>query len=171
MVRPDIEKVPAFYKGYVELVQDMDLLDALRHAAKLVQQTVPYIAEDQGEYRYAEGKWSVKEVLNHIMDAERVFAYRALRFARKDETPLHPFEENDYAPEANAHARSIQQHAREMKRLRETTIDLYLSFSPEMLEREGTASGKKLSVKNLGYIIAGHEIHHLNILRERYLNP
>ncbi len=171
MVRPDIEKVPAFYKGYVELVQDMDLLDALRHAAKLVQQTVPYIAEDQGEYKYAEGKWSIKEVLNHMMDAERVFAYRALRFARKDETPLHPFEENDYAPEANAHARSIQQHAREMKRLRETTIDLYTSFSPEMLEREGTASGKKLSVKNLGYIIAGHDIHHLNILRERYLNP
>ncbi len=171
MVRPDIEKVPAFYKGYVELVQDMDLLDALRHAAKLVQQTVPYIAEDQGEHKYAEGKWSIKEVLNHMMDAERVFAYRALRFSRKDETPLHPFEENDYAPEANAHARSIQQHAREMKKLRETTIDLYASFSPEMLEREGTASGKKLSVKNLGYIIAGHDIHHLNILRERYLNP
>ena len=171
MLRPDIEKVPEFYKGYVELVSDMDLLDALRHAAKLVQQTVPYIAEDQGEYRYAEGKWSVKEVLNHMMDAERVFAYRALRFSRNDQTALHPFEENDYAPEANAHARSIQQLAREMKRLRETTVDLYTSLSPEMLEREGTASGKKLSVKNLGYIIAGHDIHHLNILRERYLNP
>jgi uncharacterized damage-inducible protein DinB len=171
MLRPDIEKVPEFYKGYVELVSDMDLLDALRHAAKLVQQTVPYIAEDQGEYRYAEGKWSVKEVLNHMMDAERVFAYRALRFSRNDQTALHPFEENDYAPEANAQGRSIQQLAREMKRLRETTVDLYASLSPEMLEREGTASGKRLSVKNLGYIIAGHDIHHLNILRERYLNP
>lgn len=170
MIRPDIEKVPAFYLTYVEYVQDLDLLDALRHAAKVTQQTVPYIAEERGEYRYAEGKWSVKEVLNHMMDAERVFAYRALRFARNDQTPLQPFDENSYAPEANAHARNIQQLNREMKRLRETTIDLFMSFSPEILEREGTASGKTLSVKNLGYIIAGHDLHHLKILRERYLN-
>jgi uncharacterized damage-inducible protein DinB len=146
-------------------------LDALRQAARMVQQTVPYIPEEKGEHRYAEGKWSVKEVLNHMMDAERVFAYRALRFARNDQTALHPFEENDYAPEANAHARSIQQFVREMKRLRESTIDLFASLSPEMLVREGTASGKRISVKNLGYIIAGHDIHHLNILRDRYLNP
>lgn len=171
MTRPDIENVPPFYKVYVEFVKDMGLLDALRHAAKLVQQTVPYVPEDRGEYRYAEGKWTIKEVLNHMMDAERVFAYRALRFARNDKTALHPFEENDYAPEANAHNRSVQQLAREMKRLRETTIDLYASFSAEMLERIGTASGKQISVKNLAYIIAGHDMHHLKILRERYLNP
>src|SRR5690606_28557765 len=146
MIRPDIDKVPEFYQGYVEYVRDMDLMDALRHASKAVQQTVPYIAEDLGQYRYAEGKWTIKEVLNHMMDAERVFAYRALRFARNDATPLHPFEENDYAPEANAHARDIQQLAREMKRLRESTLDLYASFTPEMLAREGTASGKILSV-------------------------
>lgn len=170
MIRPDIEKVPAFYLGYVEYVKDMDLLDALRHAAKVAQQTVPYIPEEKGEFRYAEGKWSVKEVLNHMMDAERVFAYRALRFSRNDRTPLQPFDENEYAPEANAHGRNIQQLNREMKRLRETTIDLFTSFSPEMIEREGTASGKTLSVKNLGYIIAGHDLHHLKILRERYLN-
>lgn len=170
MIRPDIEKVPAFYLTYVEYVKDMDILDALRHAAKLAQQTVPYIPEEKGEYRYAEGKWSIKEVLNHMMDAERVFAYRALRFARNDGTALQPFDENTYAPEANAHGRNIQQFSREMKRLRETTIDLYTSFSPEMIKREGTASGKVLSVKNLGYIIAGHDLHHLKILRERYLN-
>lgn len=170
MIRPDIERVPAFYQGYVEYVKDMDLLDALRHAAKVVQQTVPYIPEDKGAFRYAEEKWTIKEVLNHMMDAERVFAYRALRFSRNDQTPLHAFEEKDYAPEANAHSRNIQQFAREMKRLRETTIDLFLSFTPEMLEREGTASEKRLSVKNLGYIIAGHDIHHITILRERYLN-
>lgn len=170
MIRPDIESVPQFYRGYVDYVKDMDLLDALRHAAKLVQQMVPYIPEDKGQYRYGDDKWTVKEVLNHMMDAERVFAYRALRFARNDKTALHPFEENDYAPQANAHARTIQQHARELKRLRESTIDLFTSFSPDMLERVGTASGKNLSVKNLGYIIAGHDLHHLKILRERYLN-
>jgi uncharacterized damage-inducible protein DinB len=171
MTRPDVETVPPFYKGYVEFVKDMDLHDALRHAGKLVQQLVPYIAEEKGDYRYAEGKWTVKEVLNHMMDAERIFAYRALRFARNDQTPLHAFDENEYALQANAHARSLQQFAREMKRLRETTIDLYASFSPEMLLREGTASNKKLSVLNLGYIIAGHDIHHHKILHERYLNP
>jgi uncharacterized damage-inducible protein DinB len=170
MTRPDLEKVPDFYKGYVEYVKDMDLMDALRHASKLVQQLVPYIPEEKGTYRYAEGKWTIKEVINHMMDAERVFAYRALRFSRNDQTPLSPFDENAYAPEANAHNRSVQQLAKEMKRLRDSTIDLYSSFTPEMLSREGTASGKRISVLNLGYIIAGHDIHHHKILHERYLN-
>ena len=170
MIRPDIENVPAFFKTYVDYVKDMDLLDALRHASKLVQQLVPYIPEDKGQYRYAEGKWTVKEVINHMMDAERIFVYRALRFSRNDQTPLPPFDENLYAPEANAHNRTVQQLAKEMKRLRETTIDFFTSLTPEMLQREGTASGKKLSVLNLGYIIAGHDIHHHKILHERYLN-
>lgn len=169
MTRPDIDKVPDFYKGYVEHVRDMDVMDALRHAAKKIQQLVPYIPEEKGAYRYGEGKWTIKEVINHMLDAERVFAYRALRFSRNDQTPLAPFDENAYAPEANAHARDIQQFARELKRLRETTLDLFASFSPHMLTREGTASGKKLSVLHLGYIIAGHDIHHYNILQERYL--
>src|SRR5687768_2792603 len=170
MTRPDIENVPAFYKTYVDYVKDMDVMDALRHSSKLVQQLVPYIPEDKGKYRYAEGKWTVKEVINHMMDAERVFAYRALRFSRNDSTALSPFDEDAYAPEANAHHRTVQQLAKEMKRLRDSTIDLYASFSPEMLQREGTASGKKLSVLNLGYIIEGHDIHHHKILHDRYLN-
>lgn len=170
MIRPDIQNVPEFYKAYVEYVKDMDLMDALRFAGKKVQQLVPYIPEDKGRYRYAEGKWTIKEVIGHMMDVERVFAYRALRFSRNDQTPLPPFDENAYAPEANAHSRDIQQLAREMKRLRETTLDLFASFSPEMLARQGTASNKRLSVLHLGYIIAGHDIHHHKILHERYLN-
>lgn len=170
MIRPDIEKVPDFYKAYVDHVRDMDVMEALRHAGKKVQQLVPYIPEDKGEYRYTEGKWTVKEVIGHMMDAERVFAYRALRFSRNDQTALSPFDEKAYAPEANAHSRNIQQLAKEMKRLRETTLDLFGSFSRQMLSREGTASNKKISVLHLGYIIAGHDIHHLKILHERYLN-
>ncbi len=169
MTRPDIEKVPDFYKPYVELVKDMDMMDALRFASKKAQQLVPYIPEEKGGYRYAEGKWTVKEVLNHMMDTERVFAYRALRFSRNDQTPLSPFDEDFYAPKANAHARDIQQLARELKRLRETTIDLFASMTPEMLQYEGTASGKRLSVLYLGYITAGHDLHHQRILQERYL--
>ena len=145
-------------------------MEALRHAGKVVQQLLTTIPEDKGTYRYAEGKWTIKEVLNHMMDAERVFAYRALRFSRNDPTALQPFEENDYATRANAHGRSIHQLAREMQWLRESTIDLYASFTPEMLLLEGTASGKRISVLNLGYIIAGHDVHHQRILVERYLN-
>lgn len=168
MTRPDIETVPPFYKTYVELVKDEDLLSALQHAGEQVQGLLETLPEEIGTYRYQEGKWSVKEVLNHMMDAERVFAYRALRFARKDETPLHPFEENEYAPLANAHGRTIRHLAGEMRRLRETTIDLYTSFTSEMLQRVGTASNKKISVLNLGYIIAGHDLHHRKVLMERY---
>lgn len=169
MTRPDIDQVPDVYKAYVEHVKDMDVMDALRFSAKKIQQLVPYIPEEKGTDRYDQGKWTIKEVINHLLDAERVFAYRALRFSRNDHTPLPPFDENAYAPEANAHARDIQRLAKEMKRLRETTLDLFASFTPDMLTREGTASGKKVSVLHLGYIIAGHDMHHYHILQDRYL--
>ena len=170
MTRPDFDKVPAFYKKYVEFVKEMDLVEALRYAGKVVQELVLSIPEEKAPYRYAEGKWTIKEVLNHMMDAERVFAYRALRFSRNDLTPLAAFDENAYATEANAQGRTLHQFAREMQWLRETTVDLYESFTPEMLRREGTASDQKISVLNLGYIIAGHDLHHRHILLERYLN-
>jgi uncharacterized damage-inducible protein DinB len=169
MTKPDIEAVPIFYKGYVENVKDMDVLEALRQSSKVMLAMARSLPEDMGEYRYAEGKWSIKELMNHMMDAERIFAYRALRFARADKTPLSGFEENDYAPKANAHGRSLKQLADEMERLRLTTIDLFASCTPEMLGREGTANNNKLSVLALGYIIAGHETHHRKIISERYL--
>jgi uncharacterized damage-inducible protein DinB len=169
MTKPDIDAVPLFYKAYVENVKDMDVMVALRQSSKVALNLFSSIPEDMGEYRYSEGKWSIKELLNHMMDAERIFAYRALRFSRNDKTPLSGFEEEDYAPMANAHARTITQLADEMERLRLTTIDLYASFTPEMLKREGVANNNRLSVLNLGYVIAGHETHHRKIITERYL--
>ena len=145
------------------------MLLALSQSNKVALQLFRSIPEDMGEYRYAEGKWSIKELLNHMMDAERIFAYRALRFSRNDKTPLSGFEENDYAPLANAHGRSVQQLCDEIERLRLSTIDLFSSFTPDMLKREGTANNSKLSVISLGYIIAGHETHHRKIISERYL--
>lgn len=127
------------------------------------------VPEDMGEYRYEKGKWSIKELVCHMMDAERIFAYRALRFARNDSTELSSFEENDYAPEANAHSRSLKQLLREAETLRKTTLDLFSSFTPEMLQRKGTVNKNVVSVINIGYIIAGHETHHRNVLNERYL--
>jgi uncharacterized damage-inducible protein DinB len=135
----------------------------------LTQQLLSNIPEDKGTFAYAPGKWTIKELLCHMIDAERIFAYRALRFARNDQTPLSGFEENDYAPEANADNRAIADIVAEMKRLRLTTIDLYRGFAPAMLDRTGSANNATLSVRNLGFIIAGHETHHRKILTERYL--
>jgi hypothetical protein len=169
MTRPQLETVPPFYKGYIENVKDLDMLDALNQSIKNTLEIVRAIPEAKGEFRYAEGKWSIKEVLMHMNDVERIMAYRALRFSRNDKTDLPGFEENDYAPEANAHGRTIKQLVDELERLRSTTIDMFSSFTPEMLLREGTANKNRLSVLNLGYIIPGHETHHRKILLERYL--
>jgi uncharacterized damage-inducible protein DinB len=166
---PHPETLPPFYRGYVQLVGHMDMLEALALSGEQMFTLVKTIPEIKGTHRYAPDKWSIKELLSHVMDAERIFAYRALRFARHDATPLAGFEENEYATQANAHARSIVQLAMEVKNLRVTTMDLFSSFTAEMLQQTGTASNSVVSVLNIGYIIAGHETHHRNILHERYL--
>ena len=170
MTKPDLSTLPDFYKRYVEHVKDYDVLDALKTSLRDTLAVIKSIPEEKGDYRYAAGKWSIKELLCHMMDTERILAYRALRFARNDKTQLHGFEENEYAPEANAQNRSIKKIAAEMERLRLTSIDLFENFTPEMLGRKGIANNVEFSVLNLGYIIAGHESHHRKILRERYLS-
>lgn len=145
------------------------MIDALKSSGSTTSGLVLTLSEELGAYRYAPEKWSIKELICHMMDAERIFAYRALRFARNDATPLSGFEETDYAPQANAHARTLQQLAEEMIRLRVSTIDLFSSFTPEMLQRKGRANNNVISVVNLGYVIAGHETHHRVVMTERYL--
>ena len=169
MTKPDLNTLPDFHKRYVEHVKDYDVLDALKISSKETLDLVRSISEEKGDHRYAPGKWSIKELLCHMLDTERILAYRALRFARNDKTNLPGFEENDYAPEANAQNRKIKDIIDEMDRLRKTSIDLFVNFTPEMLKRKGLANGLELSVINLGYIISGHESHHRKILRERYL--
>lgn len=168
---PDFNTLPTFYHHYVMQVHNLNMLDALEQSGKHLQALLRPVSESKGQYRYAEGKWSIKELICHLMDAERIFAYRALRFARNDATELAAFEENEYAPEANAHARTLAQLMLEAETLRKTTIDLFTSFTPEMLQRKGAANKNVVSVINLGYIIAGHETHHRNVLNERYLKP
>ena len=125
-------------------------MDAFNISSKNTVELVRSLSEEKGEYRYAPGKWSIKELLCHMMDTERVMSYRALRFARNDKTPLHGFEENDYAPEANAGSRNLVSIADEMVRLRLTTVDLFASFTPEMLTRSGLANNVEFSVLTLG---------------------
>ena len=170
MTKPDLPNVPSFYMTYVKLVKDADLLEAMKESSKVTLKLVRSIPESKGEFRYQPEKWSIKELLCHMIDAERIFAYRALRFSRKDQTPLPGFEEKDYAPEANAHNRSLESIANEMEHVRLSSIDLYSSFTDEMLSRTGKANNTEISVLNLGFIISGHESHHRNVLLERYLN-
>ncbi len=147
----------------------MNVMEALSTSGEATASLLKSLPAEMGHYRYAPEKWSINELLCHMMDAERIFAYRALRFARKDDTPLAGFEENMYAPHANAHARTLHQLADEMQRLRATTIDLFASFTPDMLQLNGNANNNIISVINIGYVIAGHERHHCAVMQERYL--
>lgn len=165
----DVESVPLFYRNYVRLVTENDVLEALKSSGKHAQEVVSGIPEDKAAFRYAQGKWSIAEVLCHLMDGERIFACRALRFARCDTAPLPGYDQDLYVPESNAAARSLGRLAEEMARLRASTVDLFASFTPEMLARRGTANQVEVSVLALGCIIAGHERHHIRILKERYL--
>lgn len=121
------------------------------------------------EYSYAEGKWTVKDIILHLIDAERIFAYRALRIARNDNTALPGFEENDYVVTANANNREYESLLAEYESVRNATISLFETFSSEDLLRLGTASNCSVSVRAIGYITLGHELHHKNIILERYL--
>ena len=169
MTPPDLTSLPQFYRRYVEHVKDYDLFEAFKVSSTKTISLVRSLSEEKGDYRYAPGKWTIKELLCHMIDTERILSYRALRFARNDKTPLHGFEENDYAPQANAENRTIVSIADEMVRLRSTTVDLFASFNEEMLMRRGLANNVEFSVLTIGYIIPGHESHHRSILNERYL--
>lgn len=166
----NLETIPHFYKNYVKQVEETDLLQALRISGHRALELVHTIQDTQKDFQYAAGKWTIREVLCHMIDAEHIFAYRALRFARNDKTALPGWEENHYAPQANASGRSLQKIAAEMAHLRSATIDMFEGFTPEMLVRKGIANNNELSVVALGFIIAGHETHHCQILKDRYLS-
>jgi uncharacterized damage-inducible protein DinB len=165
----NLESIPPFYKSYVKQVEEGDLLQALRISGHRTQELIHSIHIDKADYRYADNKWSIRELLCHMIDAEWIFAYRALRFARQDKTPLSGWDENTYAPHANAAGRTLKKLADEMGHLRTSSIDLFESFTPEMLTRKGVANNNEMSVAVLGFVIAGHETHHCKILKERYL--
>jgi len=127
------------------------------------------IGEHKAAYRYAPGKWSIKQVVGHLSDSERVFSYRALRFARGDTTPLPGYEENLYADIGNSDIQALEALAHEFHAIRQSTMALFRSFDDDTWLRKGTASDVDFTVRALAYQIAGHEIHHVGILQERYL--
>ena len=169
MPRPDQTRVPEHFHNYINEAEGDDLMKVLKKQTRSFEEFLNEIPKSKRNYRYAEGKWTIKELLQHIIDAERIFAYRALCFARKDATPLPSFEENNYAANAKAEQRKWKDLVKEFEAVRRSTEILFDSFDDEQLESAGMASGKSNYVLAIGFIIAGHANHHIKVMKERYL--
>lgn len=158
-----------YYQTYVSKTKGITLKDGLHSNLATVVLFLNSIPKEKHEYCYAEGKWTIKELVQHIIDTERIFAYRALRIARQDKTPLPGFEQDDYVAHSKANIRSFESLLNEYKVVRQATIALFNNFDNEALLNIGTASNSPISVRALGFIIIGHENHHCQVIKERYL--
>ena len=168
-MKPDLNTVPEFYREYIQSVLDDDYLDVLSNVfadASTVLNTIP---EKKANYAYAEGKWTIKDILQHIIDSERIFTYRMVAISRGEKQAILGYDHNDYVSCAKATNRSFDSLLKEYKSLYQSTNDLIASFSTEMLQIVGTANGSSIKVIDLIYINGGHQKHHIKILKERYL--
>ena len=165
--RPAPDEVAPYFQRYIALVPDGSLVNTLRQQGASTAAWARGLSPDRTDHAYAEGKWTLGQVLQHVLDTERIFATRALRIARGDDTPLPGFEQDDFVAAAGP-SRPLAELAGEGERLRATTVDLMTSLDSDALRRIGTSSGGPLSARAAGWIIAGHELHHRQILRERY---
>jgi hypothetical protein len=169
MKRPQPTDYPAYYESYISQVKGDNVLRALEDQILMMQNILSDIPEEKEDFTYAEGKWTLKEVIGHIIDTERIMAYRALRFSRNDSTELPGFDQDTYVSAADFNKRSLYDLAHEFGVVRESNIILFKSFDEEALNRKGIANGKEITVRALVYIVAGHAVHHLNVLRQKYL--
>lgn len=169
MKRPGDDEFLPYYAHYVSLVGDGDVIGALESQITDTAALLRKIPEDRGAYRYAAGKWSIKEVVGHLIDAERIFSNRALRFARGDSTPVPGFEQNDYVVAGSFDSYPLSELISEFEGVRSDSCFLYRHMSEEATTRRGTANGAEVSVRALAYITAGHELHHRQMILEKYL--
>jgi hypothetical protein len=169
ITRPQQDEYVSYYHKYITLVPEGDLVETLRTQITDTLSLLGSIPESRGSHRYAPGKWSIKEVVGHMADVERVMTYRALRIARADATPLPGFDENAWVPAANFESRTLASLAHELHEVRRATVAFFETLEPEAATRRGTANNSPISARALAYIIAGHERHHVGILSERYL--
>lgn len=167
--RPDPTEYAPYYGKYINLVAEGDIVTTLGRQLDDTLALLEGISEAQADSRYAEGKWSIKEVIGHMIDTERIFGYRALRFARNDRTPLSGFEQDDYVSNGGFAGQSLSDLASEFGHVRRASISLLRGLTGEAWDRRGVASDNEVSVRALAYIMAGHELHHLEIIRTRYL--
>lgn len=168
--RPGLDEHSTYYGKYVALVPDGDLCDLLREQLAETLALLRRIPEARGAYRYAPGKWSIKEVLGHVCDTERIMSYRALRIGRGDATPLPGFEQDDYVPAGGFDRRTLIDLGDELSAIRGASIELFRHLGADALARRGTANGNPFTPRALAYVIAGHERHHVGILKTHYLD-
>ena len=166
--RPEPDEMPSHFVGYIKRVPELDPVTACAAQIEDTATLLRGVAEVDAMHRYAPDKWSIKEVVGHLADVERIMAYRALRIARGDTTPLPGFDENAYVPVARFDTRSLADLVAELRTARAGTLALLRTFDTEAWRRRGTASGKPVSVRAIGFMIPGHERHHVEILRTRY---
>jgi hypothetical protein len=169
MINLHSNEFASYYSNYIKLVPEQDIVKGLIQQKEEMVHFFSSIPDFKHEFRYTEGKWTVKDILLHLIDAERVMSYRALRIARNDKTALPGFEENDYVISARANERDFENLLQEYIIVRNATISLFESFNVEDLQLLGIASNSSVSVRAIGYIILGHELHHKQIILEKYL--
>jgi hypothetical protein len=169
MSKPDLSRVTGFYHRYINLVKEEDLVTALKNQSDSFPAFLASIPVEKREYRYAEDKWTIKEMLQHIIDTERIFAYRGLCIARKEQASLPGFDENEYADNSKAGTRNWDDLVEEFMATRRSNEILFSSFDTEQLETNGTANGNPVYVLPIGFMMVGHIEHHVNVLKERYL--
>ncbi|MFY7963810.1 MAG: DinB family protein [Chitinophagaceae bacterium] len=169
MPRPLENEYASFYKNYVALATGNNIDEVIANHSEKINEFYNNLPESKADYAYANGKWTIKDLLQHLIDAERVFVYRATRFARKDNQDLLGFEENDYAANANAGKRSLQGLKNELTALRSSTNLFLQSLDVEQLQQTGKANNHTISVNAIAFIVFGHLLHHKNIIQERYL--
>lgn len=168
-MKPQPGSYPKYFENYVPLVKENSLLEALDVNWDAIKKLSSSISEEKANFAYAPGKWTIKQVIHHLIDTERIMSYRALRFARKDPQQPLPFEEDLYAANSESHHRTLNSLMNEFETVRKASVSLFETFSDEIMLRTGTTASGSCTVLALGYMICGHAIHHMNVIRERYL--
>lgn len=170
MRRPEKSEYVDYYRTYVGCVPDEPVLDVLARAPAELESGLGSVRDEDETFAYADGKWTVRQVIGHVIDVERVFAYRALHIARSDPVGLPGMDQDVWMTGSNAHARPLSSQLAEFRALRAANVELFGSFDEEILGRSGLASGAPFTVRALVYIVAGHELHHRRVLEEKYLS-
>ena len=168
-MKPDLNTIPEFYKGYIQSVLDDNYLDVLSNVYTDTIAILNTISEEKSNYAYADGKWTIKDIVQHLIDSERIFTYRMVAISRGEKQSILGYDHNEYVDCAKANNRSFESLFNEYKNLHQTTLDLTASFSNEMLQMAGNANGSDIKVIDLIYINGGHQKHHVSVLKERYL--
>ncbi|HEY6160515.1 MAG TPA: DinB family protein [Bacteroidia bacterium] len=167
--RPGKSEYPEFFEQYIKLVPGDRVMKKLQDSILDLQQILSNIPEEFENFSYAPGKWTIKDVVGHIIDTERIMAYRALRFARNDKVELPGYDQDIYAPHAGYNKRTLYDIAHEFGLVRESNLILFRNFDEEALARKGRANNWDMTVRSLIYVTSGHELHHLDVLRKKYL--